>query len=570
MALRFRDGSIQAWLCFAACLSLTLLLYGTALSGWWCCDDPQILKHALNYAPWEYFGVPEAWRKLIPYSLTPWLSFANDLDNSLFGTHPAGYYAHNLLMITLCAQMTYLVARQWTGRWYAFGGAVLLLVGSPVMTASYQLMVRHYIEGLFFYLVALWLFIRGLRGENRRLPVWLAGIPFAIAVTAKEIYLPLGIVPFLLPLGSFRQRLRTAWPLLLVMILYIPWRRYMLGDIVGGYTPAGELGRSDLLAALAQFAKAPELLLSWPWLGAGGLLALAGLLVHMMRNRWSLLPLILLPVLLLAPLVPLARQPGIGSGSDRYFIAVWAALALGSAVVSGLVATGRGIGIRLFSSTVMLTLIVSAWCHARQIQAAMIPSLKEQAAQGKALVTAAERDTIYLTPAVAPWYISGIIDLQRELGRNIQTPPCTASDEIDLSEGFSAGRRIVRYDQATQKMVDITGQIPHLLEEWRKKVRLAPLTVTMEFDADKKIMQWQLGPNEKGTYTMLPDYGRQPLPAKGILRMENPPLGVSCRFRYDSPDGWVAYTPQLRFVAERAGRYRLHWQQVTPAGGALR
>jgi len=563
-----RRSLSPAFWCLISCVLLTFLLYGSALTGWWCCDDPQILKHALRYAPWEYFAVPEAWRQLIPYSLTPWLSFTYDFDNTLFGSHPAGYYAHNLLMIAFCAHMVYLIARQWVDHWHALGGAMLLLAGSPIMTASYQLMVRHYIEGLFFYLVALWLIIRGLRAENRRW-MWLAGAAFAIAVTAKEIYVPLGIVPFLLPLGSFKQRFKTAWPLLLVMVVYVPWRWYMLGDVVGGYTPATELGRGDVAAAVAQFAKVPELLLMWPWLGGAGLLLLVALLVKRKCNGWALLLLPLLLVLLLVPLVPLARQPGIGAGSDRYFIALWAALALGAAVVSGLVATGRGIGIRLFSSAVVVVLIISAWCHARQVQSAMIPWLKEQSVQGRALVMAEEQDVIYLTPAVAPWYISGIIDLRRELGRHMQTPPRTASDEIDLNESLLTDRRVVRYDHATQKMVDMTPQIPQQQEGWRKKVRPAPLAVTMEFNAVTKIMQWQLGPYESGNYTMLPDCGRQPLPAKGTLRMENPILNVSYRFRYDSPDGWIAYTPPLRFVSDGAHHYRLHWQRQAPEG-ALR
>lgn len=291
--------------CFSACALLTLLLYGSAISGWWCCDDPQILKHALRYTPWEYFTVPAAWRALIPYSLTPWLSLVYDLDHALFGLNPLTFYAHNLLTITLCAFLIYCIARQWADHWYACGGALLFLAGSPIMTAAYQLMVRHYIEGLFFYLLALWLSMQALRKDVRwpTLRAVMAGIAFVVAITAKEIYVPLGIVPFLLPLGSFRQRFRAAWPLLLVMALYVPWRWYMLGDVVGGYTPAGELGSSDLLAALGQFAKLPELLLAWPWLGGAGLILLIGLFLKRRCTGWTALPLTLLPVLLLVPLV---------------------------------------------------------------------------------------------------------------------------------------------------------------------------------------------------------------------------------------------------------------------------
>ena len=81
----------------------TLALYGGSLRLWWCFDDPAILLHAWRYAPQEYFLVPKAWQALIPYSLQPWLSLSYDLDLSLFGFRPAGFYAHHLLALALCA-----------------------------------------------------------------------------------------------------------------------------------------------------------------------------------------------------------------------------------------------------------------------------------------------------------------------------------------------------------------------------------------------------------------------------------------------------------------------------------
>ncbi len=326
---------IEAFICASAIVLATLLLYSNALGNWWGYDDTQILKHALRYSPLEYFFVPDAWRALIAYSLTPWLSLSYDVDNALYGLSPRGFYAHNLLTIALCAWMLYLIAREWVGAWFAAGGAALFLVGSPVAVASQQLMVRHYADGLLFYLFALWLVLCGLRLRQPRYGV-LAGVAFLIAATAKEVYLPLGFVPFMLPLGHWRQRLVVAWPLLLVMLLYVPWRWYMLGDVVGGYTPIGTLTDLPMSALLQQFSLIPGLFLDrlGVWILVLGTGLAAAMLWSTRENRWGLLRLgCIVPLLLLAPLVPLAMASSLAS--ERFFVAVWAVLALGVALAFG-------------------------------------------------------------------------------------------------------------------------------------------------------------------------------------------------------------------------------------------
>jgi hypothetical protein len=547
----------SAVLVFMLCLLVTLGLYGSVLQSWWCCDDPQILKHALRYSPWEYFAVPEAWRALIPYSLTPWLSLTYDLDNTLFGLKPGGYYSHNLLVIALCAWLICQIARQWVDKIYAFGAAVLFLVGSPVMVASQQLMVRHYLEGLLFYLIALWLVIWKLR-EGREQPIWLSVIAFAVAATAKEIYLPLGFIPFLLPIGGFRQRLKIAWPFLMVMLLYVPWRLYMLGELLGGYTPAAELGRSDLMAALGQFVNIPGLLLTLPWLSLSGVVLIVVLLFRRKVDFRGVLLAVVMPLLLLAPLIPLARQPGIGAGSDRYFIALWAAVALGFSIILGLAAAGRVAWVRLSVLAALVVLIASAWVHARQVHDTLLPSLQEQYVQGQALFMADSRDIFYLTSGLAPWYVSGLMDLRREFGRS-GPPPVVVADELELSKMVLMNHRVFRYESTTRTMVESTSKVQLILTEWRKKVRPAALSVTMAFDTATKTMRWQLGPYQTGSYTLLPVGGRYQLPPKGALRMEKPPAGFY-RFRYDAPEGWLIYSPPLQFVVDGCGTYRLSWQ----------
>lgn len=549
---------MKAWVVFVSILVAVLALYGGALNNWWCCDDTQILKHAINFSPREYFFVPEVWRSLIPYSLTPWLTLTYDIDHALFGFSPAWFYAHNLLTIALCSWLIYLIARQWVDGRFALGGALMFLVGSPIAVASQQLMVRHYVEGLLFYLLAVFLFIKGMQNDRTRLG-WLAGLAFAIASSSKEVYLPLGFVPFLLPVGNFRQRLAIAYPFLLVMLLYVPWRWYMLGDVVGGYTPVGELARSDLIIALHQFTQIPGMLLTVPGVWLLGGLALAGLVLALIANRRILLLWGMLSVLLLAPLVPLARLPGLGAGSDRYFVTLWVALALGTSIVMGRLTYNYHRWVRLLSLLVVGALVMSAFSMSRQTLADMKPSQSEQQILGRALASAEERNIYYVSPAVVSWYVSGIMDLRPAMGRT-DAPPLLVADEVELADISLAGRRVLRYDPATQAMLDITPQIPKMLAQWCERLHPLPLSVEMTYDGKAKSLRWQFGPHASGGYVFLGPASRVPVPQQGALRMEKRPEG-RFRLRYDATGGGLAYTPLLSLSpADDRGVSRLSWR----------
>lgn len=542
----------------AALALVVLLLYGGALNNWWAFDDTQILKHAIGYAPHEYFFVPAAWRALIAYSLTPWLTLSYDIDQTLFGFNPLGFYAHNLLSIGLCAWMIYLIARQWVTATFALGGALVFLVGSPIAVASQQLMVRHYIEGLLFFLVAVSLFIRAVRDNRARLG-WAAGIAFAVSATAKEVFLPLGLVPFLLPVGAFRQRLALAWPFLLVMLLYVPWRWYMLGEVVGGYSPAGELFSGNFsLALYRQLVQIPDLMLTpfGAWLVAG--IALAGVVLAWGRRRESpgaLLLLLIVPALLLAPLTPLALSSGLAS--ERFFVAAWAGLALGSAAVLGNVASDRRI--RWLALLMLASLAMTAWTRAERALAVMTPLQAEYFAQGAEIASAEKGDIVFLSPGLLAHYPLGLIDLRAAMGRT-DPPPLLIADEVELIGIPLAGRRVLRYDAASRTMLDITARLPKLLAQWCERLRPLPLSVEMTFDGVAKSLHWQLAPPISGSYVFLTQASRTPVPPQGALRMANWP-DEKFRFRHDSPDGSIAYTPLLSLpAASDHGVSRLSWQ----------
>jgi hypothetical protein len=541
--------------------AVTYLLYGSSLNNWWCCDDAQILWHAVQYSANEYFFVPEAWRSLSPNNFTPWLTLSYDIDYVLFGFAPKGFYAHNLVVIGMCAGLIYLIARQWVDDWYAAVGAVLFLAGTPVATASQLLMERHYLEGLLFYLLALMMFTQGMRKTQTRYG-GLAGIAFAIAASAKEIYLPLGFLPFLLPLHSFRQRLNMAWPFLLVMLLYVPWRWFMLGEAIGGYAPAAELAQGGFVSLLAEFTKIPKLLWNPPGIGLGTLWLVAMIVLVRGRARGRMvLLLVAVLLLLLLPLIPLARYPGLKSGTERYLVAVWAILALGVSVMLGQAARDRPWWNRWVLLIVVAAVMIPALNQSRSVLDGLAFLHAEYRAHGMALASQSAQEVIFATPGIVPWYSKGMITLRPAMGTMEQAPSVVA-DESELVGLDMRGRRVLRYNPTSRTMEDITGNIADMLTQWRKTLLSIPLTVAIEYSDESQIVHWKLGPSEAGRYTFLPvgEGGQIPIPSQGALRIGKP-LSGWFRYRYDAPDGRIAYTALLSLASHHGdGIARLSWQ----------
>lgn len=567
---------------FLAMLPATLLLYGGTLTGWWCCDDSQLLKFAIKYSPWQYFAVPEVWREAVISSLTPLEVLAYDIDHALFGTWAAGFYAHNLLAIALTAWTVYLAARQWVDRpGPAVAAGLLFLAGSPVAMGSEQLMGRHYIEGLAAYLLSVVLFVRAAREQRPGLAAW-AALAYAVAASAKEIFLPLGLVPFLLPVGPARRRLALGWPFLLVMLLYIPWRAYMLGHAFGGYQPAGSWASLETLRAVAlQLLGVPGRMLTGWGIALGAAALTAALWAAPARQRVPvLLGAGIVFGLLLAPLLALARYPGLNA--YRYFLTLWTAFALVVPVGLARLGGGQSPWLRAAPLAVAAVLGVSAWLTTGRMLEVWRPAAIEHAVQGRALATAGAGAVVYLTPTAAGWSASGLIDLRPAMGR-FDTPPLMVGDEIELAAlphgGGPAGKQVLRYDYGRQRMADITAQVPAQLAQWRGRLARMPLDLLFEYDHRSQTVRWRMAQGDRGpaggrlTYlgSYLGQIGRVEVPLQSAMRIPPSYVDACFRFRYDAPGGGIAYTPPLSLPPPDAqGVSRLRWQGVFEPADAAR
>jgi hypothetical protein len=305
---------------------LTYLLHGDALSANWRFDDGWLLDFATRYAPDQYFFDPLITRAYSPSNVTPFNPFVFDINLHLFGLQPQWFYFHHLLIIALCAIGLYFVCKKRLGLGAAVFASSLFLVGAPVAQMAQQLMVGHYVYGLFFSILATGSFLLALERRKPGFALY-GGLFYLLAVACKEVFVPLPLILLFVPLCRFAPRMFYLAPYLLVGIVYVVWRQMVLGQFVGGYSR----GEFDVAKAIEQISQVPAWLLGGGVPGSLVTLALAigvGWVVLGKREYLALFVVTMLAVL--APMVALTQSPGL-HGPDRYLFVPWVVLVVFSA-----------------------------------------------------------------------------------------------------------------------------------------------------------------------------------------------------------------------------------------------
>lgn len=528
------------------------LLFHDLPGGFWHGDDTAILIHALDAPGLSAFLEPEVWRKLSPSNLTPWLSFSFKVDLWLGGPDPRTFYLHQLVSLGLLVTGAYGLGRLWMPAAWSLFFTLLFLAGAPTDAVVGALMTRHYLEGLLFAVLSVITFVLA---ERRQLPggLILSGLFYALATTAKEVYVPIPLILLLMPTARpVRQRLAALIPFGVIGGLYILWRRYMLGDLIGGYTPT-ESGTllQPLLDALGVFSGFPALLLGPYWALPTG--ALAAVLAFVLVQRPRALPLALALLLgVLGPMLPLTRFPGI-SGPDRYLFLLWFCLCLCVALacmhaVRALPLGGPG------KALTALVLALTALLPSAATGHALAESRKKGSAsfdvQGRFINSASEAVAFIPSQEIlgSYWFFTSLCELKQRTGSGCPHP---------VIRGVPVHKpvhQLFKLNPQRGVMEDVSARLEEEMRLNGETDLTRPLSA--RFTLEHGRIHWELGPYDTGTYYIASDaLGRYALPPKGTLRSAI--SGQSFYVQYESPEGWLSTSPQLHL---RAGQV-LSWER---------
>jgi hypothetical protein len=541
-----------------ALLGLVALLYQAARHLWWVSDDFFNLLWVRAWHPSQYCLEPAVWQQLPFRMLTPLVFVSYDADLALFGMSPVAFHLHELASVALLGLALFVFFRLWLPTLWCFAAAALLVSGVPVAVAvAPHLMGRHYAESLALALASTVAWVLALRAGSRAhawtLSILAAALWFAAAIS-KEIAIPLlamlPLVPELRSRAPLETRARLLAPHAVAAIVYLGYRRYLMGAWIGGY--------GWVVEDRAWWSLATRL----PWrlmrAMAGGsiagwfatLLILAGALAFAASGRRRAVSVAVGALAVLAPLLPVATEV-----VPRYAVAPWLA-----AVVAFTFGARRWRG----GATLMAVSLLATLVANRRAWAEEIARAQRESAENRAIVSLGPADVLRL-PHGPPASLGEAHRFAAEVDHHASGG--WYLDEIFLCLDHRVGR-LWQYDDAARRVVDVSERLPAIRRAHCGSIRpRRPLSADITFDQDA-VLHWKLGPYERGRWSFVLRDGvdAYPVPRSGAFQLA--PLGnFPLRVRYDSPAGWVTYSPPLPL--ELASPRRWTWSRpTTPARGS--
>lgn len=527
----------QDALAIALLLTIICVLFHALPSGYWRADDPSILLHAMRSKGLSAFFDPIDWQKLSVNNLTPWLTLSFKVDLWVAGLSPKFFYWHSLVSLGLVVTLAYALNRLWLAPVWAFAPVALFLVGAPTASVAELLMTRHYLEGLLFALLSVFAFVQAIRRESMPWAL-VAALAYALAATAKEIYVPLVlVVPLLPPIGRIASRLRLAAPYFVVAALYVLWRHHMLGAMVGGYADSESMfsiqSASGMLTALGHF---PEYLFGsgWRWASPliGGMFAVAAY-----RKPRAIPVFVVLVLAVVLPLVPLIAFPGI-SGPDRYLFLVWFVTCFAAGLAIHTVFGGKHRNRTIAGLAVSLLAFAMSFTHAAEVRRQNSAVFQAFDVQGRFYFEANRRQGFIPSSSLLHgyWYVTDLCNIKKLL--NLECPSA-AIRGIPFDQAVD---QLLAYDPTQKSMVAAPGDVSRAI------ARLVSMETSRPLSAQVSIAQglgrWTLGPYVDGQYYFAsPTVGRYPVPKEGFLK--TPLTALTFYIQYESPEGWATTSPLL-------------------------
>jgi hypothetical protein len=502
------------------------LLYRKVTRLWWTYDDAYNVKVAISHAWTDGFTSSILWPQKL---FTPLFTTTYELLYAAFDLDASRWYAAHLAILVAAALGVLAALRLYVPRPAALIGAFLFALGVPICSMATQLMTIHVLESIALGALATVAYVEGVRRHR----YWMSAVSallYLAAILAKESVLPLPLLLLMLPERDLRLRLRHAIGHAVAVVIALVWRWMVVGTVFGSVGWALSPGEW------------PGLVATLPWkvvLACAGAAAGVGLMLMLslgigaagaLRSRRALLIALVTLVLILAPILPLSKQMQRGYGVMPW---LW---------ISVLFAIGI-VRVRLRNALILLVLALACVAN-RQEWTKEFARARRMAEEGKFYIDMPS-DGILRAPTIPP---SAMSELQWMKEAHLQRPAGASwfYDDVYLCNASTyAGRRIFEYDVARREIIEITARVPDLANRYCSAIRIdAPLSA--EFHHRDRSLFWNFGPYEAGRWSVVLANGLQAfeVPRRDGFRLGELP-GIALRIRYQAPEGWVTYSPEI-------------------------
>lgn len=475
-------------------------LYRKAIRLWWTFDDPRNLHAAL----------------------TDTGTFAHELQLRLFGLDATRWYGAQLALLVLTVIAVYVALRLFVDWVPALCGAVLFLAGPPLCVAATQLMTMQALLSVFVCAIAVTLYVLAFRRQSFLFEA-LSAIAYFVAMLAHVLTLPLPLLLLCIPDKPLRVRVRHSLFHAIALIVFIAWQR-----------PTFTNGARALPQTIVDAFAGDGLFF--------GLIALAVLAIGVviaLRSRRGL-------AIALAG-IAVALLPVIGGTKELFVPWLWivATFTFGASQLK--------ISPRIALFVVALATVVVA---NRQEWGSEYGRAKRMSDEARTFIEL-DGASLLRKPSIPPATMAELrwlkeTHLHKALGTG------WFYDDLFLCGRNLRGRRVYEYLEARKEVVEVTARIPDFASAYCASIRDdAPLRA--EFHHRNDTLFWRLGPYADGRWSVLLDEGAEAfvVPREDGFRFANVP-GVSLRIRYDSPEGWVTYSPEIALDFTRQPDFTWH------------
>jgi hypothetical protein len=474
-------------------------------------DDPNHLLMLSPVSPRDIFT--RRFTALLGKPLfTPLHFLSMKLDLMLFGATPRAWYLHQLVAFMCFAPLQYAMLRLWCSRTASGASALVTIVGVPVMNIVPLLMLRHYVEGAVLAVAAVILFVLAIRRERMWLSI-ASALLYLGAALYKEIFVPLPLILIALRPGG--RRYMALIPHALAAFVYAILRISLLGPSTESYDFVARPGeRWKMIATLpvrafGQFGIPVAIAL---------IVCIAIIFVRLRGARWVIVAGAFAALL---PIIPVAAQL-----QPRWSFALW--LVSASAIAFVKLALPR-YGLAVIGLVVITTLASFRVEWPRAFRRFM------QMSDEARVFALLDQGDVMLNAATPPVTLQQLARWSRARGRAVY-------DELPLCHDAKPPRRVFQYDPNRREVRDVGSSV---LVADCARIRTAPLFAHFSFAGDGAFY-WNLGPYRDGRWFFVlgEDIAYEVGSDAGFRAAGLPELTI--RVRYESPAGWMTYSPDLR------------------------